>query len=58
MEAPVDRPVILAQFGIRKRLALYDLIGNKKEAEREIWIFKHPMRHRNHALINGPHLAF
>jgi hypothetical protein len=34
MEAPVDRPVILAPFGTRKRLVLYDLIGNKKEAER------------------------
>ena len=34
MGAPVDRPVILAPFGIGKRLALYDLIGNRKEAER------------------------
>ncbi len=34
MEAPVDRLVILAPFGIRERLALNDLIGNQKEAER------------------------
>jgi hypothetical protein len=41
MEAPVDRPVIRAPFGIRKRLALYDLIGNQKEAERgSDWLVK------------------
>ena len=41
MEATVDRPVILAPFGIRNRLAFYDLIGNKKEAERgSDWLVK------------------
>jgi hypothetical protein len=34
MDALVDRPVILAPCGTRKHLALYDLIGNKEEAER------------------------
>jgi hypothetical protein len=41
MEALVDRHVILALFGITKRLALHDLIGNKKEAERgRDWLVK------------------
>jgi hypothetical protein len=41
MKAPVDCPVILAPFGIRKRLALYALIGSQKEAERgSDWLVK------------------
>jgi hypothetical protein len=41
VETPVDRSVIRAPFGIRKRLALYDLIGNKMEAERgSDWLVK------------------
>jgi len=41
METPVDRSAIRARFGIRKRVDLYNLIGNKTEAERESdWLVK------------------
>jgi len=47
MGAPVDRPAILAPFGIRKRPALYGLIGNKKEAERGgDWLVKGTRRRK------------
>jgi hypothetical protein len=41
METPVDRSVIRAPFGIRKRPPLYGLIGNKTGAESESdWLVK------------------
>ena len=47
METPVARSVIRARFGIRKRLALYSLIGNKTQAKRESdWLVKATLRRK------------